>query len=103
MQARTTEAVLAALAGIGVAAAKVLCGAEVYARWDIEWVRALARDASGRPVKGTLFETGVRPASLDHPAGLLGADSRAILEQLAGIDARHMEALTSVFCGEEPS
>jgi crotonobetainyl-CoA:carnitine CoA-transferase CaiB-like acyl-CoA transferase len=103
VQARTTDAVLSALAGIQVAAAKVLNGTEVFARWNTEWVRALALDARGQPVKGTLFETGERPASLDLPAGLLGADSRAILEQIAGIDARQLQALTSVFCGDAPS
>jgi len=54
-------------------------------------------------VKGTLFATDERPASLDHPAGLLGADSRAILEEIAGIDAGELLALTSVFCSDDAS
>lgn len=103
VQARTTDVVLSALAGIDVAAAKVLNGAEVFARWNTEWVRALARDARGQPVKGTLFETGKRPASLNHSAGLVGADSHAILEQIAVIDARQLRALSSVFCGDSAS
>jgi crotonobetainyl-CoA:carnitine CoA-transferase CaiB-like acyl-CoA transferase len=96
--ARIVRDALAILEELGIAAAKVLDGTEVFARRGTDWARAIASDALGKPLKGTLFETGERPASLDRPARLVGADSLQVLLEVGGFERRQVLAMESVFC-----
>jgi crotonobetainyl-CoA:carnitine CoA-transferase CaiB-like acyl-CoA transferase len=90
---QSTGEAISALNALGIAAAEVLDSKQVLKQRDRSWGRAIMNDPSGRMVKGVLFGTGERPASVDRPAAQLGADTREVLARVGGYSPDEIEAL----------
>ena len=99
---RSANEAIASLQAAGVSATLVLDGVQVLAERDRTWVRALLNDKNGQLVKGTLFDDGSYPPSLDKPAVHLGQNTREVLARIGGFSPAEVEELLALGVVSEP-
>jgi len=85
--------VLATLHGMGVAAAPALNGHDVLAAGDAVWTHALQRTPAGDLAKGFPLQFERNPLTITREAPAIGADTEAVLRDVAGMTEAEIAAL----------
>lgn len=100
---QSSENGIAAFRGIGVACSRVLDGKEILKGKGTLWDHAFISGADGVLLKGAPFAIDRDPLTINRDAPAPGADTRTVLEGMAGYSQTEIETLRNAGVFEAPN
>lgn len=102
VRARAAAEAAATLAAAGIAAAPARDGAAVLAERDTTWSEAIVGHGDHGLLKGFPFQLDGSPLRVQSGAPGIGADTRAVLAEVAGCTVGEIEAMLGAQAAEAP-